>query len=104
VHLLSLASGLTVCVDLHDPFGTKPEPLVDTIGWADGDTVAIAHGRPSDEGSRVAAFSATAIWDGPVASHYHADLRTDVAGTTIPSEVGGVPGFRRFIAVARDDS
>jgi hypothetical protein len=95
VHLLQLASGLTVCIDLHEPFGTTGRPLVDAIGWADGDTITVGHTGPP---SVVAAVSATTIWTTQPQPHYHAEVRTDVAPPVLPTGLDSVPGIHRFIA------
>ena len=99
VHLLSLESGLTVCIDLHEPFGSA-DPGREAIEWRADGTVAVGH-RADDPGqSMTATFDPSSIWSGDPQPHYHADARPDPAPPALPDGVAETPGFRRFVAVA----
>jgi hypothetical protein len=98
VHLLSLESGSTVCVDLHAPFGTD-EPGTDAIAWQDDGTIAVGHRAGDPSLSMTATFDPGDIWSGPPQQHYHADALPDSAPPRVPEGVTGTPGFQRFIAL-----
>ena len=98
VHLLSLESGLTVCVDLHAPFGTE-EPGTDAIVWQDDGTVAVGHRADDPSLSMTATFDPGAIWGGPPQAHYHAEALPDPSPPGVPEGVAATPGFQRFIAL-----
>jgi len=95
VHLLALDSGLTVCVDLHAPFGTGVAGS-DAIEWRPNGTVAVGH-----RGDRnvTASFDPASIWNGEPQPHYHAEAVDDPEAPSIPDGIAGVEGFRRFVAL-----
>ncbi len=99
VHLLSLESGSTVCVDLHAPFGTD-EPGTDAIAWQADGTVAVGHQADDPSLSMTATFDPDAIWNGPPQPHYHAEALPDPSPPGVPDGVAATPGFQRFIALA----
>jgi hypothetical protein len=96
VHLLDLDTGATVCIDLHEPFGTAG-PGTDALAWRGGGTVAVGH--VDGEDTATATFDPAAIWAGPPQEHYHAEATTD-APPTVPAGVAATPGFVRFVALA----
>ena len=100
VHLLSLESGLTVCIDLHEPFGSA-DPGREAIEWREDGTVAVGH-RADDPGqSMTATFDPSSIWSGgPPAALPRRTLLPDPAPPALPDGVAATPGFRRFVAVA----
>ena len=98
VHLLSLESGSTVCVDLHAPFGTE-EPGTDAIAWQDDGTVAVGHRADDPSLSMTATFDPAAIWGGQPQEHYHADAVPDRSPPGVPEGLAATPGFLRFIAL-----
>ena len=100
VHLLALDGGLTVCVDLHEPFGTG-KPGSESIIWRDDGRVAVGHWADEPGGSAIAMFDPQKIWTGPFQEHYHADQFPDAAPPAVPYGVADTPGFRRFVALAR---
>jgi hypothetical protein len=99
VHLLQLDGGLTVCIDLHPPFGTGG-PGTESIIWRDDGRVAVGHTSVDPDGSAIAMFDPASIWNHEVQEHYHAEQFPDVAPPTMPSGLADTPGFRRFVAVA----
>jgi hypothetical protein len=99
VHLLSLESGSTVCVDLHAPFGTE-EPGTDAIAWQADGTVAVGHRADDPRLSMTATFDPANIWQGLPQEHYHAEARPDPSPPRVPDGVAATPGFQRFIALA----
>ena len=102
VHLLQLATGLTVCIDLHAPFGTAPvEAGADAIEWGSDGIVTVGHTDVAGEGTVVATFDPAAIWSAPPAEHYHVDIEPSAAPPTLPPGVAATPGFQRFVALAR---
>jgi hypothetical protein len=102
VHLLQLATGMTVCIDLHAPFGTAPPDAgADAIEWGADGIVTVGHTDVAGEGSVAATFDPAAIWAGPPAEHHHVDIVPSAAPPTIPAGIAGTPGFVRFVALAR---
>ncbi len=99
VHLLSLETGTTVCIDLHEPFG-GPDPGRDAIEWRDDGTVAVGHRAEDPSRSTTATFDPSAIWSGEPQPHYHADVQVDPEAPALPAGVADTPGFRRFVALA----
>jgi hypothetical protein len=99
VHLLHLDGGLTVCIDLHPPFGTG-EPGDESIIWRDDGRVAVGHTSVDPDSSAIAIFDPDSIWSSEVQEHYHADQFPDVAPPAVPYGVADTPGFQRFVAVA----
>ena len=98
VHLLSLASGSTVCIDLHAPFGADVLGT-DALAWQDDGTVAVGHRADDPSLSMTATFDPGAIWSGPPQQHYHAEALPDSSPPAVPEGVATTPGFQRFIAV-----
>jgi WD40 repeat protein len=98
VHLLSLSTGTTVCVDLEAPFGVDDGRGTDRLAWLDSATVAIGH-VPESGDSVVASFSASDIWTGAPQPHYHALVRTGIDPPELPVGVLDVAGYKRFIAI-----
>lgn len=99
VHLLSLSNGTTVCIDLHEPFGTGA-PGTDAIEWRTGGVVVAGHSPAAPAQSVVATFEPAQIWEGTVQEHYHAEVHAELAPPSVPDGVVDAPGFRRFVAVA----
>jgi hypothetical protein len=99
VHLLSLADGSTVCIDLHEPFGTGA-PGTDAIEWRADGTVEVGHRAATPELSASATFTPADIWAGPPQEHYHAEDRADPDPVAVPAGVTATPGFLRFVALA----
>lgn len=110
VHLLWLDGGTTICIDLHEPFGTGPAGS-DAIGWVDGEIV-VTHTDAATGAVTLATFDPDSdIWaddGGATPEHFHADPRpatpTEIAAATLPTvppAVANTPTFRRFIALAR---
>lgn len=99
VHLLSLETGTTVCVDLKEPFGGD-EPGRDAIEWRDDGTVAVGHTADDPDRSVTATFDPAAIWSGEAQLHYHAETVADPDPPSVPDGVAATPGFRRFVAIA----
>lgn len=97
VHLLSLNTGQTVCIDLYEPFGTGGV-AADAIEWRADGTVAVGH---TGDRRVVATFDPAAIWGGDPQPHYHAETVDDPAPPALPDGVADVPGFRRFVAISR---
>lgn len=106
VHLLSLQTGLTVCIDLHAPFGTGPAGS-DAIEWRADGTVVVGNtpgaGAASTDLAMSASFDPSAIWDGEPQAHYHADAVADPDPPAVPEAVSATEGFRRFVAIAPVD-
>ena len=100
VHLLSLADGLTICVDLHEPFGTDVAGA-DAIEWR-GTTIAVGHAGDGSGSPTLATFDAAGWAMAEPRDHYHADVFADpdVAVPVVPDGVADVPAFQRFIALA----
>ncbi len=99
VHLLDLAAGATVCIDLHEPFGTG-EAGSDALTWSADGTVLVGHRGATAKASAAAAFDPAAIWSGSPQPHHHAEPRPDLGAAEIPDGVAATPGFLRFVAVA----
>lgn len=105
VHLLSLETGFTVCIDLHEPFGTGPAGS-DAIEWRHDGTVVVGHTGPGTTGPGAAGpvsatFDPASIWSGDPQPHYHADAAVDPDAPRLPGGLTDVEGFRRFVAMAR---
>gem|GEM_PF-6687509 len=101
VHLLKLDTGLTVCIDLHAPFGTAPvEAGADAIEWGADGVVTVGHTDVAGEGTAAATFEPTAIWAAPPAEHYHSDIDPTATPPAVPAGIAATPGFQRFVAVA----
>ena len=98
VHLLSLDDGLTVCIDLHAPFGTSTVGA-DAIEWR-GTTIAVGHDQGAGSSPMLATFDAGDIGLSEPRAHYHADIRADTGAPALPAGIADVPGFRRFVALA----
>ncbi len=99
VHLLSLETGTTVCIDLHEPFGTG-ERWMDVIEWRSPTEVVVGHAGGDPDVSMSATFDPVAIWEGEILEHYDAEVRTDAEAPRAPAGVSDVPGFVRFVAIA----
>ena len=100
VHLLSLADGQTICIDLHAPFGTG-ELAADVIEWR-GSTIAVGHHATPGTPTVMATFDAEGWGASEPQDHYHAEVHENppVPAPTLPAGVADVDGFRRFIALA----
>jgi hypothetical protein len=101
VHLLSLESGQTVCIDLHAPFGTGAAGT-DAIEWRTDGIVAVGHTAVDPAESRTATFDPDAIWSGEPQPHYHADMAADPDPPALPPGISDVAGFRRFVALSQE--
>jgi hypothetical protein len=99
VHLPSLDTGFTVCIDLHEPFGTG-ERRADAIEWRPDGTVAVGHRADDPAASMTATFEPAAIWSGEPQEHYHAAALPDADPPSLPPGVAGVDGFVRFVTMA----
>jgi hypothetical protein len=97
VHLLTLESGVTVCIDLHAPFGTG-EISDDTIGW-DDQTVVVGHRTATSTSTSTATFDVRSLTSEPPRRHYHADVTGGLTAPALPEGVAGVAGFRRFVSL-----
>jgi hypothetical protein len=98
VHLLNLDNGLTVCIDLHAPFGAGPVSA-DAIVWRDG-VIAVGHRDADPAQSMSATFDPKGIWLNGGEPHYHADARRDPSPPVLPEGVADTRGFVRFVALA----
>jgi hypothetical protein len=99
VHLLNLDNGLTVCIDLHAPFGTG-SVSADAILWRDDGVIAVGHRDADPARSMTATFDPKGIWLNGGEPHYHADARPDPSPPGLPEGVAGAPGFVRFVSFA----
>jgi len=99
VHLLSLATGATVCIDLHAPFGTGG-PGTDALVWKPDGKVTVGHSAVDPAESMQASFEPAAIWAGEPQAHYHAETQPNPSAPAIPDGVAATPGFERFVALA----
>lgn len=99
VHLLSLANGSTVCIDLHAPFGGEGLGA-GAIEWEPDGSVTVGHTAATPEASMTAAFDPAAIWAGAPQEHYHAEAYSDPSPPAIPEGIAATSGFVRFVAVA----